>query len=1483
VHATREPHEIMKKSTSATTPSFPIVGIGASAGGLAAFEAFFSGMPADIEPGMAFVLVQHLAPDHKSILADLLSRCTRMPVLEVEDGMVVRPNCVYVIPPHYDMALLQGALHLLEPVAPRGQRLPIDYFFQSLAADQREHAIGIVLSGTGSDGALGVRTIKDAGGMVMAQSTASCEYDGMPRSALATGLVDYQLAPADMAARLIAYAAHAFGKLARSGVLATPMVDNALKTIFVLLRAQTGHDFSQYKPSTIYRRIARRMSVHQIDAIEAYVNYLQHTPPEGEALFRDLLIGVTSFFRDPEAFRVLEQQVIPQLFDNLAADASIRTWTTGCSTGEEAYSLAILLVERMEALGLNIKLELFASDVDSKAIATARAGLYPASIAADVSPERLARFFTLEHDGSAYRIHKSIRDLLVFSKQDLIKDPPFSKLDLLTCRNLMIYMGPELQKRLIPLFHYALKPGGWLFLGSSEGVGEFDTLFSAIEGNAKIYQHKVDLQGQQKFLLSRVLAPLTPLTASLSRLVAQGAKSEARPPLRELTERALLRQIIPASVLINARGDILYVHGQTGNYLEPSPGEAGVNNILRMAREGLRPALSTMLRHAVTTQKVSQAANQKVIINGESLLVKLSVHPVKDDQNQVPDMPLFLVTFEESPPCVAECPQDRVGPEMPHADALARISALSQELDAKDEYLQSTIAMLETYSEDLQSATEEMQSSNEELQSVNEELATVNAELQSKVLDLSRANNDMNNLLGGTGIGTVFVDLQLRILSFTPAASSIINLIASDVGRPVAHFVSNLVGYTSLVADIKAVLATLAPVEHEVQTPEGQWYTLRIQPYRTLDNVIEGAVISFVDITERKRAQDYFQRFFEISPDMACIASSQGNFLKVNPRWHDVLGYTMEEILSHPFLDFIHPDDRDATMREVARQLDGEATMQFINRYRCKDGSYRWLEWRASPAVDKTLLFASARDITERKQTEDALQRGKAMMERTENMARIASFEWDAVANIVTWSPEMFRIFGRDPALGIPNLKGQVELYTPESTHMLFDAVGKAVSDGTPYELELMTVQPDGEQRPCSVKGFPERDGSGRVVRVAGLLQDITERRKAEQHEHIRNHTLELLAGDAPLSSVLEAIVHGVEQLRPSSLCSILLLDKEGKRLEKGIAPSLPDFFNAALEGIEIGIGVGSCGTSAFTGERVIVEDVATHPYWVPYRELTARAGLGSCWSQPIHSSSGQVLGTFAIYHREVHAPDEADLTLIEQSGRLASIAIERKQAEQALQTSLQEKTALLLEIHHRVKNNLQVITSLLRLEAGRSEHAPTKAALKDMQVRIRAMALLHETIYRRGSFAAIDLGAYVGQVATQSVRTLLAMPGSVNLRLEVGSVQVGLDQATTCGLLVSELVSNCLKHGFPTGHTGEIFIELRPLDENSQWRLRVRDTGIGLTEDFETRRKKSLGLQLVGDLAGQMGGALDVGPGPQAVFTVDFKADKPVPIVINL
>lgn len=928
-------------ATEVTEVSFPIVGIGASAGGLSAFEAFFSGMPADSDPGMAFVLVQHLAPDHKSILAELIRRYTRMQVFEVEDGMPVRVNCAYIIPPNFDMAFLNGTLQLLEPSEPRGRRLPIDFFFRSLAQDQHQLAIGIVLSGTGSDGTLGVRAIKGEAGMVMAQSPETTEFDGMPRSAIATGLVDWQLPPAAMPAQLIAYVAHAFGEHSALIAEQTPSNENALKKIFILLRAQTGHDLSQYKTSTINRRIVRRMAVHQLESIEDYVRYLQKTPPEVDALFRDLLIGVTSFFRDPQAFQALEEQVIPQIFDNTPPGSVIRVWSTGCSTGEEAYSIAILLQERMEALKQGWTLQVFASDIDRHAIAAARAAVYPASVAADISPQRLARFFTAEADGSAYRINKSIRDLLVFSEHDLLRDPPFSRLDLISCRNLLIYLGAELQKSIIPLFHYALNPSGMLFLGTSESVGGYFNLFSVLDRKEKIYQRQEDFAGKQYAALRRFL----PTRTVLSRSSAKG-DSPVRLPLREVAEQSLLEQIGVAGALINGQGDIFYLHGRTGAYLEPAPGEAGINNILRMAREGLRLELGMALAKAASSQHVVRVSGLHVKTNGHFSWVRLSVGPVTRGTGVTPESPLYLVTLEESPildPAAAALPA--AGAADTEVDADARMAALTEELRAKDEYLQSTREELETANEELKSSNEEMQSVNEELQStneeletskeelqsVNEELATVNAELNTKVLDLSRANNDMNNLLAGTGIATVFVDHCLRILRFTPSASQIINLIPGDVGRAVGHIVSNLVGYDRLVADVQGVLDTLAPKEAQVRSTAGRWYTMSIRPYRTLDNVIEGAVITFVDITEMRRIEDALAKeqpslrlavVVRDAFDAITVHDLEGRIIAWNPAAVRIYGWSEAEALLLNVRDRIPPllrDDALVTLREFDR------------------------------------------------------------------------------------------------------------------------------------------------------------------------------------------------------------------------------------------------------------------------------------------------------------------------------------------------------------------------------------------------------------------------------------------------------------------------------------------------------------------------------------------------------------------------------------
>ena len=955
---------------------FPIVGIGASAGGLAAFEAFFSGMPGNVDPGMAFVLVQHLAPDHKSMLREIIQRFTRMHVYEVEDGMQVHPNCAYIIPPNRDMAFLNGTLQLLDPTAPRGHRMAIDFFFQSLAQDQREHAIAIVLAGTGNDGTAGVRAIKSEGGMVMVQQPDTTEFNGMPHSAIATGLVDYTLPPAEMPAQLIRYVEHQFGKLTKSGKSAGIKNDNALKKIFLLLRAQTNHDFSHYKPNTINRRIDRRLAVNQIESIDDYVKYLQQTPEEVIALFNDLLIGVTSFFRDTKAFKALEQNIIPNLIENKTEGVPIRIWSVACSSGEEAYSLAILIRECMEQKKKDHAVQIFATDIDNQAIATARSGLYSANIANDISPERLARFFTFEETENAYRIRKDLRDMLVFSEQDVIKDPPFSKLDLISCRNLLIYLDAELQRVLIPLFHFALKPGGILFLGSSEGIGGFEELFSVIDRDAKIYQRKDDFQGRPAVGRLQDPAPRFDITQAV---VAGKVASPIKLRLREMTEQTLLQKVAPPSVLINEQGDILYLHGRTGMFLELVPGVAGVNNVLKMARDGLRPGLAAALHKAIETKQITRCSGLNVKTNDHYSPMNLTVLPVMTGNVASSAVFLYLVTMEDIPQIDQELTKqitDQLGADA-GANAEARITALKQELRIKDEYIQTTQEELETSTEELKSSNEEMQSVNEELQStneeletskeelqsVNEELATVNSELQTKVIDLSRANNDMNNLLAGTGIGTIFVDHQLNILRFTPAASAIINLIVSDIGRPVGHLVSNLIDYHALVADTQAVLNTLIPKELEVKTVNGKWYTMRIQPYRTLDNIIEGAVISFVDISETVTIRDSLRQANEAaklammvshSRDAVIVQNLDDQILAWNPAARQLYGWTEEQALAMKASERIPLPLRDDEFKRILRLCDANLLDSTVTERLASDGTVRTVQLIANPILDES-------------------------------------------------------------------------------------------------------------------------------------------------------------------------------------------------------------------------------------------------------------------------------------------------------------------------------------------------------------------------------------------------------------------------------------------------------------------------------------------------------------------------------------------------
>ena len=663
-----------------------------------------------------------------------------------------------------------------------------------------------------------------------------------------------------------------------------------------------------------------------------------------EALFRDLLIGVTSFFRDPEAFEALEEQIVPKLFADKLPGASIRVWSNGCSTGEEAYSIAILLQEKMESLHQNFSLQIFATDIDPQAIATARAGIYPASIAADISPKRLARFFTVEQNGNAYRIHKNIRDCLVFSEHDVIKDPPFSKLDLISCRNLMIYMGKELQKKLIPLFHYALSPGGILFLGTSESIGEMEDLFFVIDRKLKLYQRKEVMSSVQRRPFSDLSSPSVHAALSEhSRKLAAPAKVS----LRELTEQSLLKQIAPSGALVNAQGDILYLHGRAGMYLELPAGESGINNILKMAREGLREDLTIALHQAALRHEIVHRNGLHVKTNETMSTLNLTIRPLKLENLSMSQTLLFLIVLEEVP--LVESPKTAVAganSEL-HTDELREklriteeyLRSSSEELRFSNEELKSSNEEMQSMNEELQSTNEELETSKEELQSVNEELSTVNIELQTKVVDLSQSNNDMNNLLAGTGVGTIFVDYHLHILHFTPAASTIINLIPSDIGRPIAHIATNLVGYENLLSDTQSVLNSLIPKEVEVQSSQGRWYTMRILPYRTLENVIEGAVITFMDVTQMKQTEMKLRKATSDLLRLAIVVRDshyaivlrdmEGQILAWNPAAVRMYGWSEEEALKMNIRGIIPEAQQEETLEKTEKLSQAEMLEPF--------------------------------------------------------------------------------------------------------------------------------------------------------------------------------------------------------------------------------------------------------------------------------------------------------------------------------------------------------------------------------------------------------------------------------------------------------------------------------------------------------------------------------------------------------------------------
>ena len=859
---------------------FAVVALCGSAGALEALERFFSRLPA--ASGLAFVVVMHRLPDPPdgTQLTQVIQGFTPLPVAEAHDGQRVRPNHVYLIPADHDLSLLHGNLFLLKPTQPAGRRQPIDFFLQTLAKDAGERAVCIILSGMGGDGTVGLKLVMENFGMVMAQDPSTALCDGMPRAALATEFVDFVLPPELMPAQLLDYAERPLnGRPARE-----PETDSArqpahaLQKIFVLIRTQTGHDFSFYKRNTVFRRIERRMNSHQIKEFTHYVRYLQENPAEVEQLFHELLIGVTKFFRDAEAFASLKVH-LRALLATKPAESTVRVWAPGCSTGEEAYSLAMTLLECLDEVEptRHLKLQIFATDISAEGIARARTGEYADNIVADVSPARLERFFQKTDGG--YQIRKQVRDVVVFALHNINKDAPFIKLDLLVCRNLLIYLSAELQRSLLPVFHYALNPNGLLFLGPSENITGYHDLFQPLDVKWKVLRRTATATSlphliKFPFSLGRHAGPTPPTNALMSPAAANHRQTNS---FAALIQKDLLQTYAPPAVVIDEKGEILYVNGRTGKYLEPAPGLSGMN-LLEMAYDGLKFEISGAVLRATQTREPVVVEGVRVHTEAGQQLLRLTVRPLLEPE---PLAGLLLVVFEDQPtPRRVRQAKSSPSADGQHRDAV--VEALNKELQYTKHRLQSTVEEMESSVEELKSTNEELQSANEELQSTNEEAMTNKEEMQSlneelmtlnlqylaKTEELSQSANDMKNLLDATEIAIIFLDNDLVVKRFTPQVSRIISLLPADVGRPLAHFTSSL-RYAHLLRDVQLVLARLTSVEVNIQTVADEWFTMRILPYRSLDNYINGVVITFTDITPLKQLEARLQQAARFSESIA--------------------------------------------------------------------------------------------------------------------------------------------------------------------------------------------------------------------------------------------------------------------------------------------------------------------------------------------------------------------------------------------------------------------------------------------------------------------------------------------------------------------------------------------------------------------------------------------------------------------------------------
>jgi two-component system CheB/CheR fusion protein len=1084
---------------------FPVVGIGASAGGLEAFLEFFKVMPPD--SGMAFVLVQHLPPDRESMVADILSSRTKMVVLQVEDGMPVEANHVYVIRPGRTLTIKDGALHLGARLEKPANNRPVDDFFKSLAEEQRERAICILFSGMGSNGTAGAQAVKAVGGVGIAQDPDSAKFPSMPRHLIEAGYADFVLRPEDIPEVLLRYAEHPYARSRGSSDLAQPDLRPHISEVLALLRARTRQDFSGYKKPTLFRRIERRMGLNQITSLPDYVKLLRKTAAEISLLADDLLIHVTGFFRDAEAWEALRERVVEPLIAKRDGDAPVRCWVTACSSGEEAYSLAMLLTEAAEKQSKELDIKVFATDMADRSLAHARAGVYPGGIETEISPERLERFFDKE-DG-VYRVKRSLRERVVFAPQNVLQDPPFSRLDICTCRNLLIYLEPPMQRRVLMLLHFGLREDGILFLGSSETVSPADELFEPVDKKTRIFRRVGPTRhGAVEFPL--LVSGRAPEREPLE------SRGVPRATIGQITNKALLDRYTPPAVTVDRSHRIVFFHGDTSPYLGQPSGEP-THNLLAMTHEGLRGTVHAAITKAALDSEPATVRDGVIETPNGPRRIQVTVAPL--ESRAAPGY--FLVTFEERaddlPGSAASALEldDRGQLDDELRRLRSELQVTAETLQATNEEMKASSEEATSINEELQSTNEELETSQEELQSLNEELTTVNAQLQAKMEEHEATSNDLSSLLSSTDIAVIFLDMRFRIRRFTPAVRDLLELIPSDVGRPLSDLRKKFVD-PDLLEDARAVLDTLIPVEREITSDSGRWYVRRVLPYRTSEYRIEGVVLTFVDITDRKRAEEevelgqrLFKRMVEASPDTVFIydlEAGRATFMsgrsgEVTDRAGDGLGGASDLTITR----MVHPNDAPqvAEHMQAMRDLADGQVYEFDYRTLLRDGGHRCIHARSTVfarggdgRVREVIMVLQ--DVTERRRAEDDLRASEERLRLLIEGARdFAMLMMDPGGRIVSWNAGAERMLGFSEA----DVMGESAslIFTPEdrAAGVHEQELAEARASGRAID-ERWHVRKNGERLWGSGVMTALREPGGELRGFVKVLRDETPRRQAE-------------------------------------------------------------------------------------------------------------------------------------------------------------------------------------------------------------------------------------------------------------------------------------------------------------------------------------------------------------------------------------------------